>query len=111
MALAIYKAGQAVWTRGLSAAGAGLIVVTGVRWLWDQTGISGAHRIYIQTGIALGILLAKVISAATSMPSSVEPLSVVLAIFMATSLGLFFGIYPANKAAKLDPVDALRSEQ
>jgi putative ABC transport system permease protein len=62
-------------------------------------------------GIILGFLLAQGVSAATSLPSTVDPVSVVIAIVMSTSLGLFFGIYPANKAAKLDPVEALRSEQ
>lgn len=62
-------------------------------------------------GIVLGLVTARVFSAATSMPSSVEPVSIFLGIFMSTSIGLFFGIYPANKAAKLDPVEALRAEQ
>jgi putative ABC transport system permease protein len=77
------------------------------QFLIESSAISGIGGLI---GIGLGALLAKVISAATSMPSTVEPLSVVLAIFMSTSLGLFFGIYPANKAAKLDPIEALRSE-
>ncbi len=62
-------------------------------------------------GIFLGFLAAKGVSAATSMPSSIEPSSIALAIVMSWSIGLFFGIYPANRAAKLDPVEALRSEQ
>jgi putative ABC transport system permease protein len=62
-------------------------------------------------GIVLGFLVARIISAATSMPSRVEPVSVVLAMVMSWSIGLFFGIYPANRAAKLDPVEALRAEQ
>jgi putative ABC transport system permease protein len=62
-------------------------------------------------GIVLGFLIARVISAATSMPSSVEPASIALAMVMSWSIGLFFGIYPANRAAKLDPVEALRAEQ
>jgi putative ABC transport system permease protein len=62
-------------------------------------------------GILLGAIAAKIVTAATSMPSRVEPASVVIAIIMSASIGLFFGIYPANKAAKLNPVDALRSEQ
>jgi putative ABC transport system permease protein len=62
-------------------------------------------------GIILGALVAKIVSATTSMPSRVEPGSVVIAIIMSASIGLFFGIYPANKAAKLNPVDALRAEQ
>jgi len=61
-------------------------------------------------GIVLGFLVAKIVSAATSMPSSVEPASIVLAMIMSWSIGLFFGIYPANRAAKLDPVEALRAE-
>jgi len=61
-------------------------------------------------GIVLGFIVARIISAATSMPSSVEPVSVVLAMVMSWSIGLFFGIYPANRAAKLDPVEALRAE-
>jgi putative ABC transport system permease protein len=62
-------------------------------------------------GIILGLSLAKIISATTSLPSTVEPASIALAILMSASIGLFFGIYPANKAAKLNPTDALRSEQ
>jgi len=62
-------------------------------------------------GIVLGFVVARIVSAATSMPSSVEPVSIVLAMVMSWSIGLFFGIYPANRAAKLDPVEALRSEQ
>ncbi len=62
-------------------------------------------------GIVLGFLVARIVSAATSMPSSVEPVSIILAMVMSWSIGLFFGIYPANRAAKLDPVEALRSEQ
>ncbi|MEW5900488.1 MAG: ABC transporter permease [Acidobacteriota bacterium] len=62
-------------------------------------------------GIALGLALAKIVSAATSLPSRVEPVSILLAVLMSASIGLFFGIYPANKAAKLNPTDALRSEQ
>jgi len=62
-------------------------------------------------GILLGVILAKVVSATTPMPSKVEPASILIALGMATSIGLFFGIYPANKAAKLNPTEALRSEQ
>ena len=61
-------------------------------------------------GIVLGFLVARVVSAATGMPSSVEPASIVLAMVMSWTIGLFFGIYPANRAARLDPVEALRSE-
>lgn len=62
-------------------------------------------------GIMLGFTTAKIVSATTSIPSTIEPVSVVLAIILSSSVGLFFGIYPANRAAKLDPVEALRSEQ
>lgn len=62
-------------------------------------------------GIVLGFIIAKIVSATTSLPSSLEPFSIIIAILVSTSIGLFFGIYPANKAAKLNPIEALRSEQ
>jgi len=77
------------------------------QFLIESSTISGVGGLI---GIILGFILAKVVTAATSMPSRVEPMSVLIALAMSTSLGLFFGIYPANKAAKLDPVEALRSE-
>ncbi len=61
-------------------------------------------------GVALGILLAKIVTWTTDLPSSVQPWSVLMGLLVATSVGLFFGIYPAAKAARLDPVVALRSE-
>ncbi len=60
-------------------------------------------------GIFLGFILAKIVTALSSMPSTLDPVSVVVAILVSGSIGIFFGIYPANKAAKLDPVEALRA--
>ncbi|MFZ2053770.1 MAG: ABC transporter permease [Candidatus Aminicenantales bacterium] len=78
------------------------------QFLIESAVISGTGGLI---GIILGLSLAKIVSAATSLPSTVEPASIVLAILVSSSIGLFFGIYPANKAAKLNPIDALRSEQ
>jgi len=61
-------------------------------------------------GVLGGILLAKLVSWVTPLPSAIEMWSVVAGLVVATSVGLFFGIYPASKAAKLDPVVALRAE-
>jgi len=61
-------------------------------------------------GVILGVLLAKIVSWTTALPSSVQIWSVLMGLIVATSVGLFFGVYPAAKAARLDPVVALRSE-
>jgi putative ABC transport system permease protein len=61
-------------------------------------------------GVTLGILLAKIVSLTTSLPSSVQIWSVLMGLIVATSVGLFFGVYPAAKAARLDPVVALRAD-
>jgi putative ABC transport system permease protein len=60
-------------------------------------------------GIIIGFAIAKLVSVATGFPSAVELWSVIIGIVIATFVGLISGIYPANKAAKLDPVEALRS--
>ncbi len=65
-------------------------------------------------GGVLGVLIAwvgiRVMSAVTSIPSSLPPAAVATAVLVSASVGLFFGIYPASKAARLDPIAALRSE-
>ena len=61
-------------------------------------------------GVLCGVLVASLITWAFSLPSSVQLWSVISGLIVALSVGLFFGTYPASKAAKLDPVEALRSE-
>lgn len=61
-------------------------------------------------GIALGIGLAAIIAATTPMPAAVAPWSIVAALTIGAGVGIAAGIYPASRAASLDPIAALRQE-
>jgi putative ABC transport system permease protein len=69
------------------------------------TGAGGVIGVLFGLGISLLINLL-----VPSLPSSVPMWSVLLAVGVSMSVGLFFGMYPAVKAARLNPVEALRYE-
>jgi putative ABC transport system permease protein len=69
--------------------------------------LSGAGGVL---GIGLGIGLAAVVSALSPLPARVSPLSIVLSILLGVGVGLVAGVYPAYRASRLDPIEALRSE-
>jgi putative ABC transport system permease protein len=68
------------------------------------SGLGGA------VGIAVGIFVARFIARFGGWPTLVQPQVVVVAFLFAGAIGVFFGLYPAAKAARLDPIDALRYE-
>ena len=61
-------------------------------------------------GVLGGVLVGKVITLVVGFPTAVPVWAIFLGLFLAAAVGIFFGVYPASKAAKLDPVVALRAE-
>jgi putative ABC transport system permease protein len=61
-------------------------------------------------GIVTGIIAAKVISVTQNWPALISPISIIAAFAVSALVGIFFGFYPARKAAALDPIEALRYE-
>ena len=62
-------------------------------------------------GIILGIAVAKGVTALVGMPSKIEPWAIGAGLLVSASVGVFFGVYPARRAAELEPIAALRFEQ
>ncbi len=61
-------------------------------------------------GVLGGVLVGKIITVVVGFPTAVPIWAIFLGLALATCVGIFFGVYPASKAAKLDPVVALRAE-
>ena len=78
-----------------------------VQVLIESATLSGAGAVL---GVAVGIGLAWFVAAVSPMPSAVAPKWVALGVFLGVTVGMIAGVYPAARAAKLDPVDALRYE-
>jgi putative ABC transport system permease protein len=62
------------------------------------------------TGIAIGMLVSQVVSDLMSWPVTITLQSILMSFIFSSAIGIFFGWYPARKAARLNPIDALRYE-
>ena len=77
------------------------------QFLFEAMTVSGSGG---AIGIGLGLLIAKLVDWLTPLPSAAPLWSVIVAFGFSLAVGLFFGMYPAVRAAALDPVEALRFE-
>ncbi len=78
-----------------------------VQFLAEATFLSLAGGVL---GVAIGLTTAKLLTGIARWPTQVQPEVVVLAMGFASLVGVFFGWYPANRAARLDVIEALRYE-
>jgi ABC-type antimicrobial peptide transport system permease subunit len=61
-------------------------------------------------GLVAGVGAARALTALLEWPTRVTPATIVLAVGIAAAIGVAFGFYPARRASRLDPIDALRYE-
>jgi ABC-type antimicrobial peptide transport system permease subunit len=75
-----------------------------IQFLFESVLLCGVGGIL---GIVLGLLLQLLLSSVTSLPGDVQLVPLLAAFFVTIGIGIFFGFYPARKASRLNPVDAL----
>jgi putative ABC transport system permease protein len=61
-------------------------------------------------GLGLGIVIPSIITSVSNMPTVITPWSILLPLFISVAIGVIFGLYPAARAAAVDPIIALRHE-
>ncbi len=77
------------------------------QFLAESTAIAAVGAAF---GIVAGIGLTLLINAISPLPASVSPTSIILGVIMGAGVGVVAGVYPATRAARLDPIAALRQE-
>jgi putative ABC transport system permease protein len=78
-----------------------------VQVLVESTTLSGVGAVI---GISIGLVLAQIVEKVSPLPSALSPMWMLFATMMGVGVGVVAGVYPANRAARLDPVVALRAE-
>jgi len=78
------------------------------QYLVESSVLAGAGGL---VGVAVAWLIALVVRSFTSVPMAMPLSSVVIGVGLSAVVGLFFGIYPARQASRLDPIEALRAEK
>ncbi len=78
-----------------------------MQFLIESTVVSLVGGVF---GVILGVGVAQIVTLILGFPSSLSMWSIFVGLFVAGAVGVFFGVYPARKAAQLDPIVALRAE-
>jgi putative ABC transport system permease protein len=77
------------------------------QFLMESAAIASVGGVF---GILLGIAISKTVTLLIGMPSAIPVWAVPAALTVASTVGIFFGVYPARRAAMLEPITALRFE-